>query len=158
MRLTLTLPELDSGLSVQGGTKSRITELQHLAARREPVAITPVTNHDQKVIAVVLLTEEVVDYTGKGTSITIKFRPVWCRTFTLCSITKDTITALMCEFDFGKYWIDRYGVKSADMTTSGDGCDPTTVRHSEIVLGDMLDDEKINNMKRNAIAFIQRSF
>ncbi len=158
MRLTVTLSDLENGFSVQGGAKERIANLRHIALAREPVAIHPVKNHDHKTISIIRLTDDAVDAGQRGNGIKITFRPVWVKTFLLCSMKKDDLIALVCEFDFGKYWINLEGVRETSVTTGGNGCDPKLVQQSERVLGDMIAEPIRGDILRNAISFIQRSF
>jgi hypothetical protein len=158
VRLTISSLELENGYCVQTGSKARITELHHLTMGKMPVAIVPVLHMNGKMISVVRLTEMGIDRVGKGTSLDIKFRPVWCRLYTLYSMKKDTLLAVICEFDFGKYWIDDSGVKEAKLTTQGSGCDPAIVNRAETALSDMLDADKFTSIHDNLIRFIQKSF
>lgn len=153
MRLTLILPELESGHSLQTGPKDRINALHWTANRKEPVAIIPVTTHDQKVISFVLLTDSI---TGSENSCEIKFRPIWLKTFTLCSSTKDTLLALVLECEHGKFWIDKTGHHPTELTLEGNGTDPKTVHNSQYLFGDLLAAPERPEVLRNAIEFIQK--
>jgi hypothetical protein len=153
IRLTLTLPELEQGWSVQNGIRERITEIKFMAERKEPVAITPIHNHDRKVISAVLLTD-FLDL-GKETSMQIKFRPIWCKLFTVCSYTKDTLLALVCEFEAGQFWVDHEGYRSCNMTLDGNGTDPKVVHHSQYTLGDILVERPRPKLLHHLIGLIQ---
>jgi hypothetical protein len=135
MRLTVTLPELEKGYSLQHGPKERILELGFMAERKEPVAIVPVSDHDYRIISAVLLTEAVGI---KETSVKILFRPIWCRIFTLWSNTHDKLSALVCQFSDQQIWVDDAGWRPCRMTLNGDGTDPKAVRESEYKLGELL--------------------
>lgn len=160
MRLSLTKSELENGHSHQVGQKDRISELSRMAYRKDPVAISPIYLDDGRLVAVVRLTEDAIDSSGRGTRILIKFRPVWCKLFTVCTMHKDDLSAVVCEFDFGKYWIDHENISEAKLTTSGPGCDPEIVKHSEILLSEMLADENYREspIKLKLIEFIRKSF
>lgn len=155
IRLNLILPELEQGYSVQNGIRERITELKFMAERKEPVAIVPVGNHDGRVISAVLLTETIE--LGKETSIQIKFRPVWCKAFTVCSYTKDTLLAVVCEFENGQFWIDHTGARACKMTTNGSGTDPKVVYRSQYALGDLLIERPRPALMSNLISLIQKN-
>ena len=155
MRLSILLPELERGMTIQGGPKDRQLDLTVMANRREPVAIRPVTNHDRKVISAVLLTECI----PHRNEVELKFRPIWCRLFTLCSSTKDKILALVIETENGKYWIDR-GVPSyhpCNVTLSGNGTDPRVVEESQYLLGDLLLQDHRSNIILNLIEFLRQN-
>lgn len=137
--LHLTLPELESGNSIQVGSKDRIGQLKHLSSQGWPVAISPIVNHQGQSIAAVLLTEEAIDRTGKGNTAEIKFRPIWCRSYVLCHSGRKGVAAVIIECSSGKYWIDTTGVREMNnITTSGEGCDPQIVKNAEIALGNLL--------------------
>jgi hypothetical protein len=154
MRLTLILPELEQGYSIQSGPKERIMELKFMADRKEPISITPVSNHDRRIISAVLLTDS-VDL-GKETSMQIKFRPIWCKVFTVCSYTKDTLLALVCEFETGQFWVDHDGYRSCNMTLDGNGTDPGVVHHSQYTLGDILVERPRPTLLHHLIDLIQK--
>jgi hypothetical protein len=153
MRLTVILPELEQGYSIQNGPRDRIMELSFTAGRKEPVAIYPIDNHDGKVISAVLLTE--TTDLGSLTSIRIKFRPIWCKLFTVCSYTKDTLLAVVCEFETGQFWVDHTGSRPCKMTTNGDGTDPRVVHRSQFALGDLLVERPRPRLLHNLISLIQ---
>ncbi len=156
MRLTLTLPEIERGWAVITGKKDRQIDIARMAKAREPLACSPVRMHDSKIVAAIVPTGEVIDQI-KG--IEIKFRPAWCKTFLICAMRKDTITSLVCEFEFGKYWIDTAGVRKADLTLGGNGTNPETVQDSELVFGRMLaEQEQRHPIFEKMIEFTQRSF
>jgi hypothetical protein len=155
MRLHLTLPELEQGSSTQVGPSERIMELKFTADRREPIAIVPICNHDRKVISAVLVTE----YTdlGKSTGVRIKFRPIWSKIFTVCSFTKDTLQAVLCELANGQFWVDMTGSRPCKMTTNGDGTDPKIVQHSQEVLGELLVQRPRQQLMQNLINLLQQN-
>lgn len=155
MRLTLTLPELEQGYSIQNGPNDRVMELKFMAERKEPIAIVPVVNHDRKVISSVLLTEY-IDL-GKPNSIQLKFRPIWCKAFTVCSYTKDTLLAVVCEFASGQFWVDSEGARSCKMTLDGNGTDPKVVHQSQYMLGDILVERPRPMLLHNVISLIQQN-
>lgn len=155
IRLSLILPELEQGYSVQNGIRERITELKFMAERKEPVAIVPVGNHDGRVISAVLLTDTVE--LGKETSVQIKFRPVWSKVFTVCSYTKDTLLAVVCELESGQFWVDLDGARSCSMTLDGNGTDPKVVHHSQYMLGDILVERPRPKLLHNLINLIQQN-
>lgn len=151
MRLTISLPELDRGVSIQGGPRDRQLDLAVMATRHEPVAIQPVTNHDRKVISAVLLTE--ANTTKK--EVELKFHPIWCKIFTLCSSTKDKLLALVIETDKEQYWVDKTSVHSSSLTLSGNGTDPKTVQYSQYMLGDILCLDRRTDIVLNLIQFLK---
>lgn len=155
MRLTLTLPELEQGYSIQNGIRERITELKFTAERKEPVAITPIVDHERRIISSVLLTEY-LDL-GRDTSLQIKFRPVWCKTFTVCSYNKDSLQAVVVELPNGQFWVDQDGCRPCDMTLNGSGTDPHVVHHSQFILGDLLVERPRPRLLHNLINLIQKS-
>lgn len=155
-RLTITLPELEQGFAFAGGNKARTQELTHLSAARTPMPIYPVLTHDHKKITAVLLTQDAEQGSSK---LKLYFRPVWCKLFTICSMKKNTLSAVLCEFEFGKFWFDKTGVHATNgFSTSGHGCDPTWVEASELALGDMLADSKRHNLIKDVLGFIQQNF
>lgn len=154
MRLTISLPELDRGVSIQGGPKDRQLDLAVMANRREPVAIRPVTNHDRRVISAILLTDAI---TSKS-EIELKFRPIWSKVFTLCSSSKDKILALILETDQGQFWIDGDTTKPCKLTLAGNGTDPRIVEQSEYILGDLLTLDKRPDVVLNLIQFLQNHY
>jgi len=135
MQLHLTLPELEDGVTTQSGSSDRILDLEVLAAKQHPVAIAPILNHDHRIISSVLLTE-CEFYSGK--SIRLKFTPFWCKTFTLYSARKDSLLALIMQFDEGQYWIDKQGWRQSHLTVEGPGTDPKVVYNSQFLLGELL--------------------
>lgn len=155
IRLTLILPELEQGYSIQNGIRERIAELKFMAERKEPVAIVPVSNHDLKVISAVLLTDT-VDL-GKETSVQIKFRPIWSKVFTVCSYTKDTLLAVVCELEAGQFWVDHDGARSCNMTLDGNGTDPKVVHYSQYMLGDILIERPRPKLLHHLIGLIQKN-
>jgi hypothetical protein len=156
MRLTLTLPELEQGWSIQGGPSERVLDLKMLAHRRDPVAVVPVSDHDHRIISVVRLIDDAIESTSN--SLRIKFKPVWCKTFTLCAAKKDSILALICEFDEGQYWINRDGWRPCNLTLNGPGTDPKTVHNSQFVMGELLANWPRPDIVFNAIQLIQEKF
>lgn len=152
MRLTISRAELDSGASVQVGPKDRMLDLDMMANRHEPVAIRPVTNHDRKVISAVLLTEGL----RHGKEVEIKFRPIWCKVFTLCSSTKDKLLALIIETADGQYWINKEKISPCTMTLAGNGIDPSIVSESQYVLGELLLQERRTDVILNLIQFLKQ--
>jgi hypothetical protein len=153
IRLTLTLPELEQGYSIQNGPRERMIQLKFMAERKEPISIVPVSNHDQKVISAVLLTDAMDE--DKNTSIQIKFRPVWCKTFTVCSYTKDTLLAVVCEFENGQFWVDTGGYRPCKMTLDGNGTDPKAVHRSQYALGDILMERPRPALLHNLVNLVQ---
>lgn len=137
MRLHLTLPELEAGESIQTGSKERVLDIQVLSSSRQPIAIAPVRNHDHRLISAVLL-HEYAEFYGSTTSVMVKFKPFWCKTFTLCSAKKDSLLALIMQFDDGQYWVDNSGWKECHLTLDGPGTDPKTVYNSQFMLGELL--------------------
>lgn len=158
MKLTITLPDLQAGVSLQRGRTSRINELRILSGRGDPVAVNPV-HCDGKAISIIRLKEE---YEPHGEySIGLKFRPVWNKTFTLCSAKKDSLLALIMELEDGKYWIDKSGVKEAKLTTVGNGCDPKIVEEAELVFSDLLHNHgngHYNDIVQQAVNFIKQRY
>lgn len=121
--------------------------------------IFPIATHDHKVIAVMLLTQDAEISTSKKAGIKLHFRPVWCKLFALCSMKKDSLSAVLCEFEFGKYWFDAQGVHATNgFSTIGPGCDPKWVEAAEVALGDMLTDDKRGNIVKSVLSFIQKTF
>jgi hypothetical protein len=138
MRLHLTLPELEQGWSIQGpAAAERILDLEMLARNRQLVAIAPIRDHDHRIISAVLLTADSEPY-GSSHTIKVIYRPFWCKTFTLCSARKDSILALIMEFEDGQYWIDQNGWRECNLTLDGPGTDPKTVYNSQFMLGELL--------------------
>jgi hypothetical protein len=138
MRLHLTLPELEQGWSIQGpASAERILDLETMASKRYPIAIAPIRDHDHRIISAVLLDAYPEPYRTSHT-IKVTYRPFWCKTFTLCAARKDSILALIMEFDDGQYWIDQKGWRECDLTLDGPGTDPKTVYNSQFMLGELL--------------------
>ncbi len=156
MRLTLTLPEIERGWAVITGKKERQLDISRMARAREPFACAPVRTHDGKIVAAVVPTGEVIDQI-KGTE--IKFRAAWCKTFLICAMRKNTLTRIVCEFEFGKYWIDSEGVRKAELTLGGNGTNPEAVRDSEFVFGRMLaEQEQRHPIFEKMMEFTKKSF
>jgi hypothetical protein len=154
--INLSLSELESGSTLIGGAKDRRLEIEHQARRREPLAISPIRSRDgSKTYSAIAPTGE-VDETPRGPI--IKFRPIWCRLFTINSMFKNSLTRLACEFDFGKYIIDVNGVQPANLTMSGPGTDPRIVSGSETALGKILEEEQTSDLSFQLQSFIKRSF
>jgi hypothetical protein len=108
-----------------------------LANRRDPVSIAPLSDHDHRIISVVRLTDDSEQHSS-GTSTRIKFKPIWNKTFTLCAAKKDSILALVCQFESGQYWLDNKSWRESKLTLDGPGTDPTTVHNSQFMLGELL--------------------
>ncbi len=154
MRITVTLTELESGSVIIGGAKDRRMQIEMDAKRREPMAISPVRDREGKTISAIAT----VDAQMSPSGLKLIFRPVWSRIFLTCAAKKDTVTALVCEFEFGKYWVDNNGIRKANLTTSGNGTDPEVVRDSELVLGRILDAPERTIINGHLIDLIKRSF
>lgn len=137
MRLTITLPELEEGASIQSGPNDRILDLSSFCGRRDPIAIVPVLDHDHRIVSTILPTVD-AEYAGSTHALRITFKPVWTKVFTLCSAKKDSILALVCQFEDGQYWVDNDGWKECKLTLDGPGTDPKTVHNSQFYLGDLL--------------------
>lgn len=137
MRLTVTLPELEEGASIQSGPGERVLDLRNFSEKRQPVAIQPIKDHDHRIISAVLLTAD-AEYAGHGNIVRITFQPIWSKVFTLCAANKDSILALVCEFDDGQYWVSNNGWKECKLTLDGPGTDPKIVHNSQFYLGDLL--------------------
>jgi hypothetical protein len=155
MRLHLTLPELEQGSTVQSGPTERMLDLQMLINNRHPVAIAPTLNHDHKIISAVLLTDA-DSYTSN--TLRIRFKPFWCKTFTLCSAKKDSLLALTIEFDDGQYWIDKLGWHPSNLTLNGPGTDPKTVYNSQFLMGDLLAEHPRPRLLDSVIQLIQQKY
>lgn len=155
MRLHLTLPELEEGNAIQSGSNDRILDLQTIVDNKHPVAIIPQLNHDHRIISSVLLTD--ADQYGSN-SLRLKFTPLWCKTFTLCSAKKDSLLALTIEFDDGQYWVDKLGWHPSDLTLNGPGTDPKTVYNSQFILGDLLAEYPRSHIINSVIQLIQKKY
>jgi hypothetical protein len=153
MKLTLTLPELENGFSIQGGAKDRLLDLAVMANRQEPVAIRPVTNHDRKIISAILLR----DGNMIQNELHIKFRPIWSRVFTLCSSNKDQLLALIIETEEGQYWVNKDKFHKCTFSTSGNGADPNVVNKSQYVLGELLTQDRRPDIILNLIQFLKEN-
>jgi hypothetical protein len=159
MKLTISLPELEEGRSLQRGRTGRINELRILSERKDPVAVNPVRDPDGRMISLIRLKDE-FEYHGEY-SIGIKFRPVWNKTFTLCAARKDQLLALFMELEDGVYRIDKRGVREAKLTTKGNGCDPKVVAESEVAFSGLLHDHgsgHYNDIVQEAVEFIKRRY
>jgi len=159
MKLSLGLAELERGFSVQAGPKERQLDLAVMANRKEPIAITPVTNHDRKVISAVLLTEAV----AYGRETEIKFRPIWCRIFTVFATkptktAKERLAAVVVQTDKGQYWLDKETYHISQLTLNGNGADPEVSRKAQYVLGDMLQQDYRSDIILNLIRFLKEQF
>ena len=156
MKLTVSMPELEAGESLQRSSEKRVNELNHLCSRGELVSTWPIRCRDGREISVLRLLP--TDPPNKY-SIRIKFRPVWNKTFTLCSSRKDTILALVLELEDGdsskQYWVDRSGVREAKLTTKGEGCDPGVIASSETALADILIEGRNNLVVQEAVQFLK---
>jgi hypothetical protein len=136
MRLGITLPELEQGASIQSGPSERILDLGILIRNRNPIAIAPITDHDHRIISVILPTEDPDNYSH--TCLRITFKPLWCKTFTLCAAKKDQLLALIIKFNEGQYWVNRDGWRQSNLTLDGPGTNPKDVYNSQFVLGEIL--------------------
>lgn len=155
MKLTITLSELERGVSIQGGPKDRQLDLAVMANRREPVAIRPVVNHERKIISAVLLTGA----DSRKNEVELRFRPIWCKLFTLCSSTKDKLVAIILETEQGQYWIDKTDVaRHGVLTLSGNGTDPKVVHESQYILGEILTQERRSDIILNLINFLKEHY
>lgn len=153
MRLTVTLPELEQGWSIQCGATERILDVNMMAMNREPIPIAPIKDHDHRIIAFVMPTGD--SKPNSPTATTIAFKPVWCKTFTLCAAKKDSLLALIIQLQNGQFWIDRGGWKSCNLTLDGPGTDPKAVYRSQEVMGDLLATWPRPNLVLDAIAFFK---
>lgn len=153
MRLTITLPELEQGWSIQSGATERILDINVMATNREPIPIATVKDHDHRLIALVIPTED--PRPSSATATTIHFKPVWCKTFTLCAAKKDSLLALIIQLNNGQYWIDRTGSKSCNLTLDGPGTDPKAVYRSQEVMGDLLANWPRPDLVLKAISFLK---
>lgn len=156
------MPDLEAGSSLQRSSEKRILELTHLSAQRELLPIHPVRCRDGKEVSLLRLRPD-YEYHGKY-AIKIKFRPIWNKTFTLCSSRKDTILALVIELEnedsseSKKYWIDMNGAREAKLTTKGGGCDPGVIASSEAALADILIDSPNNRVVCEASQFLKERY
>ncbi len=156
MRLYLTLIELEQGWSIQGPCSvDRIIDLERIVSNRHPVAVNPIQDHDHRIISAVLLLDS--EHYGKNT-IKVRFTPFWCKTFTLCSAKKDSILALILEFDDGQYWIDQNGWRECHLTLDGPGTDPKTVHNSQFMLGELLANYPRPDLISTAIELIRKKY
>lgn len=155
MRLGITLPELEAGSSHQTGPSERILDLKVFAHRRDPIAISPISDHDHRIISVILPTGDAVEFSP--TSLRLEFKPVWMKTFTLCSARKDSILSIICQFEGGQYWIDNTGWRPCNLTLDGPGTDPKVVHNSQFVMGDLLSTWPRPRIAYKAIELIQRT-
>lgn len=135
MRITVTLSELEKGSVIIGGAKDRQLTILSEGGRREPFAIIPITDREGKIISAIATTGAEMRPSG----VELMFRPIWSRVFITCAAKKDTVTAFVCEFEFGKYWIDVNGIRKASLTTSGNGTDPKIVKAAELEMGKILE-------------------
>lgn len=155
MRLHLTLPELEEGSSIQTGPSDRILDLGILARNRDPVAIAPISDHDHRIVSVILLT----DFESYShTSIRIEFKPIWCRTFTLCAARKDQLLALIIQFDEGQYWVNKDGWRQSNLTVDGPGTNPKDVYNSQFILGELMATWPRPYIMHEAIKLIQEKY
>lgn len=153
------MPDLEAGASLQRSSEKRITELTHLCNQGELLATYPVRCRDGREVSVLRLLDH--EYHGKY-AITIKFRPVWNRTFTLCS-RHNTILALVIELEEDarepkQYWVDASGVREAKFTTRGNGCDPKDIAASETALADILIESRNNHVVCEAVQFLRKRY
>jgi hypothetical protein len=155
MRLTLTLPELEQGAATQSGPNERILDLGVLIRNRHPVAIVPTLNHDHRIISAVLLTYS--EHYGSNT-LRIRFTPFWCKTFTLCSARKDSLLALIMQFEDSQYWVDKEGWRPSHLTVEGPGTDPKIVYNSQFLLGDLLAEHPRPRLIDGAIHIIRKKY
>jgi hypothetical protein len=156
MRLSLSLLELEQGWSVQTGPTDRIVDIGMLAHKRETVSIVPLTDHDHRIISIIRLIDDVVQ--TSPTSCQIKFRPVWCRVFTLCSAKKNSLLALLCEFTDRKYWVNNQGWKECEMTTDGPGTDPMVVYNSQFLMSELFNTWPRPDIVFQAAKLIQENY
>jgi hypothetical protein len=154
------MPELEAGASLQRSSEKRINELMHLSAQGELLSAYPIRCRDGREVSVLRLLPD-YEYHGKY-AIKIKFRPIWNKTFTLCSSRKDTILALVIELEDNsehrQYWVDVCGVKEAKLTTKGNGCDPGVITSSETVLADILIESRNNRVVCEASQFLKERY
>jgi hypothetical protein len=152
MRISLSLPELEAGKTIQTGSTERVLELCLMADKREPLAVSPVTDHDRRVISVVLLTEGIRK--GKS-SCELHFRPAWNKTFTLYS-SRDKLLALIVELANGKFWVNEAGYKPCTLTTNGNGTDPRDVHNSQFTLADMMNEPRRSYVLLQALELLKK--
>jgi hypothetical protein len=138
MRLHLTLPELEQGWTLQNGPSERILDLKVVCGRREPIAIQPIKDHDHRIISAILPIEDALGATGSQTDVRIGFDPIWCKVFTLCAAKKDSLLAMVVQFNRGQYWVDSKGWRDSSLTLNGPGTDPKITYNAQFVLGDLL--------------------
>jgi hypothetical protein len=156
------MPELEAGASLQRSSEKRVCELTHLSTQGELLCTHPVRCRDGKEVSVLRLLPD-CEYHGKY-AVKIKFRPIWNKTFTLCSSRKDTILALVIELeedgseDHRQYWVDVSGVRAARLTTKGNGCDPKVIESSETVLADILIESHNNMVVHRAAQFLNERY
>jgi hypothetical protein len=153
MRLHLTLPEIEEGRAVQSGPNERILDLQMLINNQHPVAIVPTLNHDHKIISSVVLIDA-EQYSSN--TLKVRFKPFWCKTFTLCSAKKDSLLAVIMQFEDGQYWVDKDGWRECRLTLDGPGTDPKTVYNSQFLLGDLLANHPRPRLIDSVIELIQK--
>lgn len=149
------LSELEKGSVMIGGSKDRQLTILSEGGRREPFAIVPITDREGRRISAIATTGAEMRPSG----VELTFRPIWSRVFLTCAAKKDTVTALVCEFEFGKYWIDLNGIRKASLTTSGNGTDPKIIKAAELEMGKLL--ETIDGrdvITTHLIDLIKRSF
>jgi hypothetical protein len=157
------MPELEAGASLQRSSEKRITELTHLSTQGELLSTYPIRCRDGKEVSLLRL---LPDYEHHGKyAIKIKFRPIWNKTFTLCSSRKDTILALIIELNEDgseertkQYWVDLNGVREARLTTKGNGCDPKVIEASETALADILIESHNNHVVHAAAQFLKERY
>jgi hypothetical protein len=155
MRLTITLPELEQGWSNQSRRSEDSLELKILSGNRSPVAIAPIKDHDHRLVSAVVLTE---DAEHCGSTVKIYFRPIWCRMYTLCSAKKDSLLALILQFEDEQYWVDRDGWRPSHLTVEGPGTDPKTVYNSQFMLGDLLANYPRPHLFENVVELIRKKY
>lgn len=159
MKLGLTLNDLERGSVLVGGSNDRKNEAMHSAKNRDPFTINPVRLRDgSKKIAAIAPTGE-VNETARGPE--IKFRPVWCKLFTVNSMPNNKLARIVCEFEHGKYMIDRAGARKVDLTLNGYGVDPSVAEAAEVEIASFLEQPRVGTIGDiifQLITFIRGNF
>lgn len=152
MRLNLTLPELEAGKADQVGASERILEMCISANKRDPFPISPLRDHDQRIISMVMFTEDSVRL-GPGRC-RLAFRPLWNKTFTLYD--KQKLLALIIELPSGQFWVNEQGFTPCRMTTNGNGTDPKTVHNAQFTLADLMSESRRPYPVMHAIELLKK--
>jgi hypothetical protein len=78
--------------------------------------------------------------------------------YTLCSAKKDSLLALILQFEDEQYWVDRDGWRPSHLTVEGPGTDPKTVYNSQFLLGDLLANYPRPHLFENVVELIRKKY